>query len=294
MFNDPSGLLNDAQWNDFLKRLHSGNFGEFGGYYKTGGSDQFTEYRSEDEAFGFAAWEMNYNYGWGSYRGWATSFAHALSRYTRLKKGANLKGVLAGVVAAYFTNQWRGEASNITANHSYENKVDGFAISITINGNRYNNTYFVSENFIRGTFAFLNSLYNGQKDGNTNWWSIGGNINASMGVTLESTEQIVITSQRLANRFSGTTNKIIKGGRFAKNAGTGLAVAGGLITIGDAVANGVQLHHAADLAIDAGIYALSASIPVAGWIVGGAWFLGNIAFQHYHNGQSITEYYLDK
>lgn len=32
----------------------------------------------------------------------------------------------------------------------------------------------------------------------------------------------------------------------------------------------------------------------AGLVVGGAWFLGNISFQHYHNGQSITEYYLDK
>lgn len=81
--------------------------------------------------------------------------------------------------------------------------------------------------------------------------------------------------------------------KAVKQVGRGAVLLGGAITIADGLENGFQPHHAADLAIQGSIYALSASIPVAGWIVGGAFFLGDLYFQSTHNGQSITQYYLD-
>jgi hypothetical protein len=70
-------------------------------------------------------------------------------------------------------------------------------------------------------------------------------------------------------------------------------IAGAGLTIADGVANGFQIHHGVDLGIQAGIYGLSATIPVAGWAIGGAYFLGDMYFQNTHNGVSITQYYLD-
>ena len=65
------------------------------------------------------------------------------------------------------------------------------------------------------------------------------------------------------------------------------------LTVADGIENGFEAHHNADLGIQAAIYGIGASVPVAGWIVGGAFFLGDMYFQSTHNGQSITEYYLD-
>ena len=82
--------------------------------------------------------------------------------------------------------------------------------------------------------------------------------------------------------------------KWASRIGKGATVLGGLATIGDAAVNGGwQAHHAADLGIQVAIYSLSASVPVAGWLIGGAYFLGDVYFQSTHNGMSITQYYLD-
>ena len=65
------------------------------------------------------------------------------------------------------------------------------------------------------------------------------------------------------------------------------------VTIYDAVTEGLQTHHVADLFVQAVIYDIALGVPVAGWIVGGAYFIGDEYFKNTHNGMSITEYYLN-
>ena len=82
--------------------------------------------------------------------------------------------------------------------------------------------------------------------------------------------------------------------KWASRISKGTNVLGGLATIGDAAGNGGwQAHHTADIGIQVAIYSLSASFPVAGWLIGGAYFLADVYFQSTHNGMSITQYYLD-
>lgn len=81
--------------------------------------------------------------------------------------------------------------------------------------------------------------------------------------------------------------------KYVNSIGTVATIAGAGVTLADGFENGFKAHHAADLGIQAGIYTLSASVPVAGWIVGGAYFVGDMYFQSTHNGMSITQYYLD-
>jgi RHS repeat-associated protein len=84
LFNDPSGLLADAEWNEFLNRyiqLLQGNksaFGEHGGYNDGSG---FTEFGSDDEAFGYGSGQMSQNGWWGTNSGWASSPGDALNKY---------------------------------------------------------------------------------------------------------------------------------------------------------------------------------------------------------------------
>ncbi len=65
------------------------------------------------------------------------------------------------------------------------------------------------------------------------------------------------------------------------------------MTLADGFTNGFQNHHGIDLGIQGSIYVLSAALPVAGWAIGSAYFLGDMYFQNTHNGVSITQYYFD-
>lgn len=80
--------------------------------------------------------------------------------------------------------------------------------------------------------------------------------------------------------------------RFVSGVSTTLIVAGVFSTIYDGTTNGWQNHHTADLVLTGGFYALSASVPVAGWIVGGSYFLADITTQYY-TGRSITQHIFD-
>jgi hypothetical protein len=65
------------------------------------------------------------------------------------------------------------------------------------------------------------------------------------------------------------------------------------ITAYDAVKNGLKSHHVADLFVQTVIFDVALAVPVAGWIVGGAYFVSDQYFRSTHNGKSITEFYLD-
>jgi hypothetical protein len=60
----------------------------------------------------------------------------------------------------------------------------------------------------------------------------------------------------------------------------------------DGIQHGFKAHHVVDLAISGGIYFLCGSIQVAGWIVGGAYFITNIIVES-KTGHSITENLFD-
>lgn len=81
--------------------------------------------------------------------------------------------------------------------------------------------------------------------------------------------------------------------KFIERVGIGATILEGAMTGLDAYNNGLEAHHVADLGIQAGLYYGFASVPVAGWALGTAYFLGNMYFESTHNGESITEYYLD-
>ncbi len=116
---------------------------------------------------------------------------------------------------------------------------------------------------------------------------IQGAVAQSRGVSLAQAGKSSISQIRALGSSGASYLKAVS--RINKIA----AGAGAALTILDGVANGFQAHHVADLGIQGAIYGISASVPVAGWVVGGAYFLGDMYFQSTHDGQSITQYYLD-
>jgi hypothetical protein len=122
---------------------------------------------------------------------------------------------------------------------------------------------------------------------------IAGKVVEATAQSLDATKQMVVGAQKLANKVAGTTSEILNGGEVVEAVSKKLAILGAAITVADGIQHGFQPHHIADLGVDAGIYALSASIPVAGWIIGGAYFLTNVIVEA-KTGKSITENLFDK
>ncbi|HEX3025163.1 MAG TPA: hypothetical protein VHP12_08125, partial [Chitinophagaceae bacterium] len=111
--------------------------------------------------------------------------------------------------------------------------------------------------------------------------------------SLDGTKQAVVGAQKLAKAVTGNTSEILSGSKYLEGASTTLAGASAGLTVIDGAVNGWKPHHTADLAVDAGIYALSASVPGAGWAVGAAYFIANAVVEA-KTGKSITENLLDK
>jgi hypothetical protein len=171
--------------------------------------------------------------------------------------------------------------------------INGFTSGYTGYGGQggYGNPYQLAEVVV--TAKPLNSSFN--------------NINSGLGAfgigwgTKELIIQAAVANARGinmvdVNNFSNIRILGSTGAGFmdvVKQVSRGANYLGAGLTIADGFANGFETHHAADLGIQAAIYGISASVPVAGWVVGGVYFLGDAYFQSTHNGRSITEYYLD-
>jgi RHS repeat-associated protein len=69
----------------------------------------------------------------------------------------------------------------------------------------------------------------------------------------------------------------------------GAVLVGPAITIVDGITHGYQPHQVADVTVDLIIYGIAEASGPVGWVVGGLWFLGNLAYAHYHGGRSITQ-----
>ena len=96
-----------------------------------------------------------------------------------------------------------------------------------------------------------------------------------------SAEQLTKMNKARMTRIAKRANRVGRGL-------TGVAV---IATIADGSINGWQNHHTADLVITGGLYLLAASNP-AGWIIGGVYFIADVAVQS-HTGKSITENLFD-
>jgi len=115
---------------------------------------------------------------------------------------------------------------------------------------------------------------NGALGEGANAFSIVGNVNDGMGTTAE------------------TVGQFSKGGAVLEATefiSKGATLLGPAITVTDAFVNGYKPHQVADLTADLVIYGIAEASGPVGWVVGGLWFLGNLAYEHYHGGRSITE-----
>ena len=83
--------------------------------------------------------------------------------------------------------------------------------------------------------------------------------------------------------------------KIATAVGYGLAGASALITIADGLTNekGWQGHHTADLILNGTLTGLTTVCPVAGAVVGGLYFVGDLTCQYYYK-ISITEKLFDE
>ncbi len=78
MFSDPDGDLSQAVWNDFLSRINTMDFGNYGGSYS--GNSGFNAFRSDAESFSAGASYMDKHNAWGT-NGFASSFEGAKDSY---------------------------------------------------------------------------------------------------------------------------------------------------------------------------------------------------------------------
>jgi RHS repeat-associated protein len=81
--------------------------------------------------------------------------------------------------------------------------------------------------------------------------------------------------------------------KSASKFGTRLSYLGLGLTAYDGYSNGWQNSHSADMLIQSTLITISAINPVVGGVAAGVYFIGDLGFQHFHNGQSMTQFYLD-
>jgi hypothetical protein len=77
-------------------------------------------------------------------------------------------------------------------------------------------------------------------------------------------------------------------GESAEFISKGAAIAGVANTVAE-MFHEYHPHQVADLTADLVIYGITEASGPVGWVVGGLWFLGNLAYEHYHGGRSITQ-----
>jgi len=246
-----------SEWNDIYNTLYYGDGGHYGGQWlppqnASGGGYSF--FSSDQEAFMYGSMDMDRNNSWGN-DGFATSFKNAQNSY--YKNGGTDPGV------GYL-------APNVYLRGFSNKALENLDAQIERNA--------------RMGFGGNNEESNG--------WETAHTIFEAGSLSYESTIESIKGAQRLANRIGGTSSEILTGGELAEGVGKGLAAAGAGLTIADGIANGWKPHHTADLVVDATIYTISASVPVAGWIVGGVWFFGDIITKEI-TGKSITENIFD-
>ncbi len=181
-----------------------------------------------------------------------------------------------------------------------------------------NNNPFASDNFfdnMNDNFLYNNNTQ-GYSDYNNNTQSpnedndydsgergeAGGGELTDNGI---STQETAYGITALGVSISGKTElfRVLEGSKnlpkyfkWSSKLGMRLGVVGLTVTALDGFTNpnGWQNHHSADMTIQGGILLTAAFFPGIGWVVGVGYFGGDLIFQHYHDGQGITEYYFDK
>ena len=190
---------------------------------------------------------------------------------------------------------------------------DGSSHSIVFNDNNNNSIYYSYENESQSAIFNAPEYHDTKSFTEGEWYKFIGTtehldiagfmkseeseyapvetINEAASFAYETTGQTITEAQKLGNLYAKINSPIVNGGGTVNLIGKGLAAVGVGITIADGLTNenGWQSHHTADLGVDALVYAISEASGPVGWIVGGAWFLSNLVYEHYHGGRSITQ-----
>jgi hypothetical protein len=151
---------------------------------------------------------------------------------------------------------------------------------------------FESSESIRKSLEQISALC--EENEGKSGWQIATKITETFATSFETSEQMVIGAQKLANAATNSANNIIK---ESKVGGVALGALRIVITAGDGLTNskGWQNHHTADLIISGGEILLGIfeyTSPI-GWAFGAGMFIGNLITEHY-TGKTITENLFDK
>jgi RHS repeat-associated protein len=287
-FNDPGGDLSQADWNDLLKRVSTGDLGH-GGYYSDEGPGGFNPFASDDQAFMYGAMNMT----WGSDGGggsdgsigFAGSFEEALNRY-------NGGMITEGMAQEYQAITWGTQASNVTA--SSVNGGFNVGLTATSTGNSY--TVFVSTQSIRDGMDFLADLYGTAHNNESNGLETAKSATEVTDMGLGFIADYLQPGSRSAEMLTGGSELKLISKSTSSIAGGLLGVANLGLTIADGINNskGWQNHNTADVVVstaETGLALFEVTSPL-GWAFGVGMFVGNLISEHY-TGKSITENLFD-
>lgn len=229
LFNDPTGLLSNAEWQDFLNRydqLINGDqtaFGENGGYYSSsggGGGGGFTPFGSQDEAFGYGSGQMSQNGWWGTNSGWATSPGDALNNYNG---GHVTPGMVQGLMNSYLASRNPDYIQPVREISASDPRGHGFTVGYSLATDDIGYSFYMSDAKVQ---SLLNSF-------NANPWNAGIDLEEQGNDYLERTAQATVLG---ADVFGVSNSSIKLAAKDAKVALKGLSRTG---TVIGAIAGGL-------------------------------------------------------
>lgn len=203
-FIDPTGMLTQKQWDDFLDKLNQENsgsgkgFGANGGYYSYSGGG-FSAFGSQSEAFGAGAAYMNHFNSWGQGSA-ATSPWQALNNFS----GGYIN---AGMVQGYYLQAW-SNTGRYNINAFYSGGVHlGQGFNVSFNA-------FDSDGPIAGAMFLSNDdarrLILGEQQNERSSWDaanlIMGGAMTGLGVQSELMDYAVRSSFKSARTYSQFNN----------------------------------------------------------------------------------------
>jgi RHS repeat-associated protein len=297
-YTDPSGykFTGEATSNDSQRELWSNYAGSYGG----GGSSSFRAWAASHRGSVSYNWE-NYRYEYAN--GDEASSNSALDQlYSRTSPQdiQNYSGSSLGYDHLYTLNiggQLRlagslgGEITG-TKNGNFVTTNNGFAAVLAAN----------SEAVAWGGNGSSKEGENLTAFGNwANGIGVGlGAISLSVGRAIQNEAAYVNSSSFIKPIQTmlkvGPANLLVNNAAITKGlTRTGFVLAGvsAGLTIYDGARNGWQDHHSADLVVNGALTGLSIVCPAAGLVVGGLYFVGDVASQYY-TGKSITQNLFDE
>jgi len=217
---------------------------------------------------------------------------------------ATIGGYVGG--ASEFINQFEKQVDNSTGTMTFRYSINHF-----VGKSHFENGNYVLPELIPVGYSIeikigRNSNNAGDKSGN----SFTENITNGVGVGLAAISLSVGRAKENELAYLNTTSLIKPTQTMLKvgpanllvsntlsttltRAGFGLSLLSANITIADGYNNGWENHHSADLIFNSALNGLSIVCPLAGLVVGGLYFVGDVTSQYY-TGKSLTQNLFDQ